>query len=364
VKVGFFSPLPPQRTGVADYSKSLLAALSKRGQVELGAESASVNLYHVGNNQLHSEIYSRAVKHPGVVVLHDAVLQHFFLGCLPREQYVEEFIYNYGEWSRGLAEQLWEFRRHSAADGRYFEYPMLRRIAESSCAVVVHNPAAAAIVRRHSPKGNVIEIPHLFEPPAEVESSAVASARRELSVPDGTLLVGVFGHLRESKRVLSVLRVVSQMQPFNIVLLIAGDCGSKDLQKAMDPFLSLPFVRRVGYLSEARFWQLAHATDVCVSLRYPAAGETSGITTRFMGIGKPVVVTEGLEVSALPESSCVRIEHGISEQATLESTFRWFGRRPSDAKMIGATAQAHIRASHDIDRVADMYWQTLEKFRR
>ena len=89
--VGFHSPMPPCRTGVADYSAALLAALRRHGPVTVGASQADVHLYHLGNNQLHREIYRRALDTPGVVVLHDAVLHHYFLGSLERASYVEEF---------------------------------------------------------------------------------------------------------------------------------------------------------------------------------------------------------------------------------------------------------------------------------
>jgi hypothetical protein len=42
--------------------------------------------------------------------------------------------------------------------------------------------------------------------------------------------------------------------------------------------------------------------DACINLRYPAAGETSGIAIRLMGIGKPVLLTDG-EVLAFPEGA-------------------------------------------------------------
>jgi len=108
-------------------------------------------LYHLGNNPLHRDIYRRALARPGVVVLHDAVLHHFLLGWLDRAAYLEEFAFNYGDWSRGLAAELWRSGRRSAQDPRYFQYAMLRRVAESARAVVVHNPGAAGLSRRMPP---------------------------------------------------------------------------------------------------------------------------------------------------------------------------------------------------------------------
>jgi hypothetical protein len=107
---GFFSPMPPARTGVADYSAALLKELRRSGSVRLNDSGADARLYHLGNNQLHRSIYERALAQPGVVVLHDAVLQHFFLGWLTETEYVAEFIHNYGEWNRGFAERLWRNR--------------------------------------------------------------------------------------------------------------------------------------------------------------------------------------------------------------------------------------------------------------
>ncbi len=54
-------------------------------------------------------------KTPGVAVLHDAVLHHFFLGGENEEHYVAEFVYNYGHWSQDLARELW---RQALAIGR------------------------------------------------------------------------------------------------------------------------------------------------------------------------------------------------------------------------------------------------------
>ena len=95
-------------------------------------------LYHLGNNPLHDEIYGHALKTPGVAVLHDAVLHHFFLGSENEREYVAEFVYNYGHWSEDLARELWRRRSRSAADPEYFRYPMIKTgrgtVAGGDCA--------------------------------------------------------------------------------------------------------------------------------------------------------------------------------------------------------------------------------------
>jgi glycosyltransferase involved in cell wall biosynthesis len=358
LKLGFFSPLPPARTGVADYAASLLKALRASGAVELG--EGDINLYHLGNNQLHRVIYQRALEKPGIAVIHDAVLQHFFLGCFSEQEYVAEFVYNYGTWTEDQARELWRGRARSASDPQYFRYSMLKRVAETSLAVIVHNPAAAAIVKQHAPAATIHEIPHLLELPDPSRAWEVAALRGNLGIPKGAFLFGVFGHLRESKRLPTVLRAFHRARAAaNIALLVAGDFVSSDLARALEPLLISDRIFRVGYTPERDFWTHAAAVDACINLRYPAAGETSGITIRLMGLGKPVLMSAALENAGFPDASCIRVDTGPGEEDQLVEFMTWLATFPEDARAMGERASAHIRAFHNPQLIAGMYWQAI-----
>jgi len=361
VTAAFHAPLPPARTGVTDYAATLLKALRCLGRVEPGAAGADVHLYHLGNNQLHRRIHQQALACPGVAVLHDAVLMHFHLGWLSRLAFLEEFVYNYGEWARELAADLWEGRARSAQDPRYFRYPMLRRIAERSRALVVHNPAAARMATAHAPAARVVEIPHLFAPPELPGPAEVLQFRQRLGLSGGTFLFGVFGHLRESKRLLAVLRAFHTVRQAgsNAALLVTGDFASTDLERAAAPLLGAPGVLRLGYAPERDFWLRASAVDACLNLRYPAAGETSGITVRLMGIGTAVIMSAGEETARFPEGACLKVDPGPGEAEMLVQYMLWLAASPLAAREIGSRAAAHIRAHHALDCVAWQYWELL-----
>ncbi|HYL78297.1 MAG TPA: glycosyltransferase [Bryobacteraceae bacterium] len=360
MKVGFLSPLPPARTGVADYSAALLRAMGPLGDIEVDARDAEVFLYHLGNNQLHSEIYGRAIEKPGVIVLHDACLHHFFLGSLTEAQYIDEFTYNYGVWNEDLARDLWRRRARSASDPAYFRYPMLKRVVERSLAVIVHNPGAAAMVREHVPGAAIHEIPHLFEPPEMPPPYDTIRLRRELGVPAQTFLFGVFGHLRESKRLAAVLRAFQHARTgADVALLIAGEFTSSDLERSIEPMLNSPGILRVGYTPERDFWCHAAAVDAVVNLRYPTAGETSGISIRLMGIGKPVLMSDGCETARFPDFACLKVDSGVSEEEMLSEYMVWLAGFPTDGRAIGERAAAHIREFHAPAKVARKYWEAI-----
>jgi glycosyltransferase involved in cell wall biosynthesis len=364
LKTGFFAPLPPAPTGVADYAAALLVALRKHGEVEIEPAHSDVALYHIGNNHLHRDIYQRALLQPGLAVLHDAVLQHFLLGTLDERGYCEEFVYNYGEWTRGLAADLWSNRARSAADPRYFDYPMLKRITSSLRAVIVHNPAAARIVARHAPAARVFEIPHFFVPPPELpEPVDTLRFRSTLGLGRRTLLVGVFGHLRETKRVPLLLRAmqIAWDHGADARLLIAGAFASSDLERAITPLLGDPRILRVGHLPERDFWRYAAASDLCINLRFPTAGESSGIAIRMMGIGKPVVFTAGEEIARIPENACLRIDLGPAEEEMLATTITWLAGDRETSVAIGHRAASHITVENSIERVAGLYWDAIRK---
>jgi glycosyltransferase involved in cell wall biosynthesis len=353
--------MPPARTGVADYAAALVAELRRHGRVKMAPEHCDVALYHLGNNALHAEIYRRALERPGVVTLHDAVLHHFLLGQLDEATYIEEFVYNYGEWNRGLALELWRARATSATGSRYFQHPLLRRVVERARAVVVHNPAAARSVKRHAPEARVVEIPHLFQAPELAGNEEVARYRQRLGVEPGTFLFGVFGYLRESKRLPAVLESFAGLHRENprTALLVAGDFVSTDLERAVEPLMGAPGVVRLGYLEEREFWLAAAAVDACINLRYPAAGETSGITIRLMGIGKPVLVTDAAECARFPEDACLRIAPGVAERESLRQHMILLTSIPEVAPAIGQRGAGHVGAHHRVDLVGERYWDLL-----
>src|SRR6266550_6412991 len=83
MKVAYFSPMPPERTGIAHYSAMLLPALREKVDVEVVSGNRQPTtgnpIYHLGNNLHHEWIYNAALENPGVVVLHDVVLHHLIV---------------------------------------------------------------------------------------------------------------------------------------------------------------------------------------------------------------------------------------------------------------------------------------------
>jgi hypothetical protein len=161
VRIGFHAPLPPARTGVADYAATLADALRKHAEVVLNPpRPVGIELYHLGNNQLHRTIYERALRYPGVVVARCGP-PAFLPGSQDEDGYLASSCSTMGMELRSGSPVVAEaspvragplyFRSHAASHRR--------GVAGGGGA----QPAAARSVANHVPGARVAEIPTCFD---------------------------------------------------------------------------------------------------------------------------------------------------------------------------------------------------------
>ena len=168
MRVAFFSPLPPARSGIADYSQALLEPLQRLAEIEVFASGAQsfdpaafdIALYQIGNNDYHGFAYETALRHPGVLVMHESNLHHLIAGITIKrgdwDAYVGECEYNGGEPARAYADRV----RRLEVGPDYEGLPMLRRLLENARGVVVHSRFMQDEIRAAGFSGPVAVIPH------------------------------------------------------------------------------------------------------------------------------------------------------------------------------------------------------------
>src|SRR6266481_9328128 len=156
MRVAFFSPLPPTKSGIADYSSAVLEHLTRFAQVDtftqkpakFDASQYEAIVYQLGNNPHHTFAYEMAMEHPGTVVMHEANLHHLIADLTIKrgdwDAYLREVEYNGG--AGALAHAL---RVRALETGPDYEgVAMTRRILESARGVIVHSQFMVDEVRR------------------------------------------------------------------------------------------------------------------------------------------------------------------------------------------------------------------------
>jgi hypothetical protein len=118
------------------------------------------------------------------------------------------------------------------------------------------------------------------------------------------------------------------------LLLVGAVSPGFDLDRRLQRLgLSDQGIVREAYVEEDRLWSLMAACDVCVSLRSPTMGETSGSVIRQLSLGKPVIVSDVGWFSELPGEVALKVPVDAGETESLYAALElWpettvFGRR-------------------------------------
>jgi len=367
MKVAYFSPFPPERTGISEYSELLLPALRERIDVEVVARGASpprgadVCLYHVGNNpDAHGWIVEALRKRPGVVVLHDFVLHHLvagltlgrrdgegYLGAMQREAGVPGRLLAHGVLD-GVVPPLWEVR----PDDFPLAGEVLEHAAKPGGGLIVHSRFVAERALASGYSGRWWRIPHPAWPDPGIAPADV----------EGDPLVGCFGNLNASKRVPQLLEAFARLRetrPGARLLLVGAEAPGFDLAGRLHG-LGLEGVVREDYADEDRLWALMRACDVCVALRSPTMGETSGSAIRALVLGRPLVVSDVGAFRELPDEVALKVPVDEHEVDTLAAALELLAENLSAREAMSGAALEHVRAEHDLGRVAEAYAAALE----
>ena len=230
MRVAYYSPLPPERSGIADYSALLLPALSRLVEIDVVRRgrtrpvAADVALYHVGNDpEAHGWIVDALRRRPGVVVLHDFVLHHLVAGLTIGRKDGHAYLAAM-ERDAGIPGRL---LAHGVLDGRVpppwelspDEFPLAGEVLERATGVIAHSHYVEDAVRERGFGGPVWRIPHPAWPMPAVEPEHV----------EGRPLFGCFGHLNASKRIpqlIEAFAVVRERHP-NAKLLLVGPASPR-----------------------------------------------------------------------------------------------------------------------------------------
>jgi glycosyltransferase involved in cell wall biosynthesis len=182
--------------------------------------------------------------------------------------------------------------------------------------------------------------------------------QREAVPPPGSLLIGCFGHLNESKRIPQLYAALTRLRerlPDARLLVVGG--ASRRLADVEVP----EGVTREGYVGEERLWSLMAECDVIVSLRSPTMGETSGTVVRALSLGRPLVVSDVGWFSELPDDVAVKVAPDEREIEALAGELARLLGDHAVRNAMSAAARELATTEHSLDRVADRYVATLEQ---
>jgi glycosyltransferase involved in cell wall biosynthesis/SAM-dependent methyltransferase len=368
IKLAFFSPLPPARSGIADYSAALLDELGRLVEVETFSSKPvhfdprkfDAVLYQVGNNAHHDFCYETALEHPGVVVVHEANLHHLIADMTIKrgdwDAYMQAIEQDGGSAALEYAQRV----RALEVGPDYEGVPMLRRLLSRSKAAIVHSACVESELRNAGFQGPVARIPH----GAWIPEASRLDYRTRLGLDETTPLIGIFGFLKPYKRIaesLRALRRLVRVQP-NVKMILVGEPHPEFALESLIHSLDLAsHVRILGFQPIQDFVGYMAACDILLNLRYPTVGENSGTLMRALGLGKAVIVSAVGSFSELPESICLKAPVDASEEDHLFEYLNLLVSRSDVRHALGDKAREWVETECAWPAVAKKYAEFLEQ---
>ncbi|MBI3894571.1 MAG: glycosyltransferase [Acidobacteria bacterium] len=389
MRIAFFSPLNPKPSGISDYSESLLPHLAARVErldvfiedYELSNNSIPENvrirhwrefepdyrtscydivLYQIGNNPFHVYIYDLAVRIPGVLVLHEFNL-HYLLAeaTIVRqdwEGYFREVEYNAGVGALKRARRV----RAGLQEPDYHGIAMNRRLIENNQGVIVHSDYMVDLLREGGFALPVRKIPHGVELP-NVDGFLARRQVAELAqmpLGESTAVFGVFGFLKPYKRIEEALRAFARLHrehPNTRLILVGEEQPYYPLRPLIAKLGLQEAARLLGYVPLDTFITCMRACDVCLNLRRPTVGETSGTLLRALALGKPTMVSEIGAFRELPEDAAIKIPVDDREVDWLYEYMKVLLGEPELRRAIGEKAREYAAQECSWPLVADQY---------
>lgn len=389
-RLAFVTPLPPERTGIADYAAQLLPAMLDDFDITLIVQQQEVSLspqlaalprhdtawldehahefdqllYQFGNSHFHSSMFGLLRRHPGVVVLHDFFLSNVLAyeqmtGGIPNG-WSEALFHSHG-YSALQASQLPD--NHAAAMN---DFPCNRAVLEDATRVIVHSEHALQLAQQwYGPEagGNwtVVPLPRAAPPLQDRQA-----ARDALGISGDTFLVCTFGYIGPSKLsdvLVDAWLASSLHRDRNCMLVLvganhAGEFGAQ-LTDTIDNADASRTIRIAGWTDDAAYHQYLQAADVGVQLRSISRGETSAAVLDVMNYGLPAIVNANGSMAALPPDAVWMLpEHFAPCElvGALETLYRDRPRRDA----LGARARDFLRSQHRPDHCAARYRDALD----
>ena len=397
-RLALVSPLPPQLTGVTDFSAHLLKTLREHVEVtaytdskELAeahkrvdapiqsiemlpqhAEAGQVDavLYQVGNSPFHRFQLPYLPLVPGIVEIHDGILQGLIYNNTASEHdpeaYLSELSYAHAKAGREHAEQV--LAGAAEMPEALFSLPANRRVVNDALGIITHNRWTADLIAAEMLNTPVQVIPLPRERSESADILQPQTARASLGIPPNKIVIGTFGRLAFSKRLTVLLRAFARLR-YDVpeaVLLLVGKLDAPapgfDIPRLINSLDIGEAVTITGYVDGPRFVEYMSATSIAVNLRYPHAGESSATLIQLLNAGIPTIVSNLGPFMELPDDCCWKVDVDSSEEDLLYAYLR---RLCTDKELRARmSTNATMYAQRTIptwDNVAQTFLQFIEK---
>ena len=393
-RIAFFTPLPPIESGISDYSEDIISELCKYCDIDVfiddGYKPTSVfpenvaiygykeyparssdyldTVFQMGNSDFHFYMYDFIRKYHGTVVLHDYNLHGAFYYravTVGKKDYALYRDFVRADFPDGSKDSYIESVSHGGGPD-IFGIALNSYLMDHAARIIVHSEEAkrGLLARNIARHVEVIASYAVITPLADRDAVKEANGYKKEDV-----VLSAFGGISRTKRALPLLKAFAKLhEEFpQTKLLFAGklaDDIKSEFKSLVREYDLSESVQVTGYIEIDKFKEYIDMTDICLNLRYPSNGETSGSLMRILAKGRCVVVNDIGSFSEIPDRACIKIENvgkmgEEREPDAIYEALRTLLEDPDEQARIEKAARRFAEEHLDLRIVAKHYYDYL-----
>lgn len=383
------TPLPPEETGIADYSRELLPDLARHYDITLvtrtGVTSDAVLaalfpiidkatfdrtaqnfdriLYQVGNSQFHLNTVTHLLpRHPGMVVLHDAFLNNIpfltFLETGDRDRLARDLFASHG-WPAVKA--LDEEPPYAASH----RFPCSLPVFRNALGVIQHSAHARDLAVQYLGPKAAEHVTLIPLGRAATRWTPRAEARQALHIPENVALCCTFGIVAGTKKPLDVLdgwyRGIGNVPGARLAYVggIGADIRNALMVRARELHLDPSQLIFTDRTSDDEYGLWLSAADFAVQLRCLTRGETSRAIADCFAAGVPVIANAHGSAAELPSDLLVLLPDD-ADPVMIGKAVRALWDDPARRMRLSTKTRTHVLEDLAPRRIASLYRDAIE----
>jgi len=398
-RLAVLSPLPPLRTGIADYTAGFLPHLARHFDIDLyvdgyvvesdelnasfrifdtadferAASSYDAILYEFGNSEFHVNMLRLIERFPGVVGLHDGYLSglYRYVAMIHHQpsEYHAAMLTAHGPRARRILAPA--FGNPDPDEAAMIELPCTKAVIDMATGLISHSPFNLALARENFPQGWCAPyrtIPQVVACPPATSPTHRAKVRAKLGFNERDFVVVSFGHVAWTKwgdRMLQAFLVSDLRDVDSVHLVFAGELSKDEfgasLQRAVDAARLKKRIRVTGYLTDDGYQEYLQIADLAVQLRTKSRGGTPKGVLDCLAHSVPVIVNNDASYVDYPPSVVIK----LSASPTIEEIADVLQRAHRDSAWLASYAQAglqYVSSHHSPSACAAEYAAAIEEF--
>lgn len=392
--LAYISPLPPEETGVANYSAELLPELDRFYHIVLITDQKKVDydwlnanfsikncawfvkhakyfrhvIYNVANSSFHGYMFQLIKTHPGIVILHDFflsdVLSWIENRSLPQHAAFSEGLYQ----SHGISSLY--FKKKYGDLKTLQKYPANLAVLKNAMGVIVHSQHVIDLARKWY--GTNI-VPHLQYIPLLARRKSHSAmdkqlAKKRLGFKENDFLVCSFGFITPHKLIKELILAwlnTPLAQEKCCYLIFVGKYLNEAYAKTLFMLINnSPLkknIRITGFEAKEKFKLYLMATDIAVQLRTQSRGETSACLLNCLAHGIPSIINSHGSADEILSDVAIKLADRFTREQ-LETALIQLRTDVQLRTRLSQKALAYIQENHSPTKVGQLFQSIIHYF--